>query len=89
MVRLLIENGADASSHLHRLSAKTVQHFIQLGGDVNARDERQRTPLHMALPLHLASLAPSSLSNGVVQTLILNGADVNASDVVVVVERRG
>ncbi|KAH9008909.1 hypothetical protein EDB84DRAFT_1549191, partial [Lactarius hengduanensis] len=56
MVRLLIENGADASSHLHRLlllasssrSAKTVQHFIQLGGDVNARDERQRTPLHMA-----------------------------------------
>ncbi|KAH9069639.1 hypothetical protein EDB83DRAFT_2582967 [Lactarius deliciosus] len=46
IVRLLIKNGADASSDLNRLlrlastsrSVKTVQLFIQLGGDVNARD---------------------------------------------------
>ncbi|KAH9069590.1 ankyrin repeat protein, partial [Lactarius deliciosus] len=81
MVRLLIENGADASSHLRRLlplasssSAKPVQHFFQLGGDVNARDEKQRAPLH------LASQALSSSSGDIVQTLIMNGADVNARD---------
>ncbi|KAH9069570.1 ankyrin repeat-containing domain protein [Lactarius deliciosus] len=77
------DNGArrHASSHLHRLlplasssSAKPVQHFIQLGGDVNARDEKQRAPLH------LASQALSSSSGDIVQTLIMDGADVNARD---------
>ncbi|KAH9167691.1 hypothetical protein EDB89DRAFT_2232237 [Lactarius sanguifluus] len=57
VVRLLIKNGADASTDLQGLlhlassseSGKTVQLFIDLGGDVNARDRSYRTPLHLAL----------------------------------------
>ncbi|KAH9019914.1 hypothetical protein EDB83DRAFT_2528063 [Lactarius deliciosus] len=64
--------GAVASSAI--VECQTLQHFIQLGGDVNARDEKQRAPLH------LASQALSSSSGDIVQTLIMNGADVNARD---------
>ena len=79
VVRLLIQNGADASTDLQKLfllaskskSAETVQFFIQLGADVNARDERYLTPLH------LASFVGS---DDTVRILIEHGADVNTRD---------
>ncbi|KAH9036087.1 ankyrin repeat-containing domain protein [Lactarius hengduanensis] len=71
MVRLLIENGADESSRLDKLlllaSSSRSAETVQHG-------MRDRTPLH------LASQALSSSSGDVVQTLIMNGADVNARD---------
>ena len=82
IVRLLIQDEeAVASTDLQGLlhsasllkarSAETVQLFIQLGVDVNARDGRHKAPLHLA----------SSVGNAeTVRMLTQNGADVNAWD---------
>ena len=79
VVRLLIDNGADASRDLQGLlllalewrSAETVQFFIRLGADVNARFERDRTPLHLALCVGC---------DEAVRVLTEHGADVNTRD---------
>src|SRR6266702_2937545 len=79
IVRLLIQNGADASTDLQRLlllasssrSAETVQLFIQLGADVNARDGSHSTPLH---------LATSQKDAQTVRLLMQHGVDVDAQD---------
>ena len=81
IMRLLIQNGADASADLRGLlrsasllkarSVETVRLFIQLGVDVNARDENPESPVHLA----------SSAGNAeTVQLLIRHGVDVNARD---------
>ncbi|KAH9069622.1 ankyrin repeat-containing domain protein [Lactarius deliciosus] len=78
-VQLLMQHGADARTDLQRLlflasssgNVQIVELFIQLRGDVGARDGKHKTPLH------LASSSPSRRSG---DTLILNGADVNARD---------
>ena len=79
VVRLLIQNGADIGSDLQKLlllaswsrSAETVQFFIWLGADVNARDESDWTPLHVA---------SSMACDETVRILIEHGADINARD---------
>ncbi len=82
IVRLLIQDGADASADLQRLlllasssgSAKTVQHFIELGADVHACDQSHSTPLH------LASSLSSWRSVEAVELLVEHGADVHVRD---------
>ncbi|KAH8983638.1 ankyrin repeat-containing domain protein [Lactarius akahatsu] len=81
-VQLLMQNGADARTDLQRLlflasssgNVQTVELFIQLSGDVSARDGGHKTSLH------LASSSPSRRSSDVVRALMLNGVDVNARD---------
>ena len=80
IVRLLVQHGADASKDLQKLlllasssvSAETVQFFIQLGADVNARDENHSTPLH-----HASSFSDNAET---VRLLIKHNADVHARD---------
>ncbi|KAH9027271.1 ankyrin repeat-containing domain protein [Lactarius pseudohatsudake] len=81
-VQLLMQNGADARTDLQRLlflasssgNVQIVELFIQLRGDVSARDGTLKTPLH------LASSSPSRCSGDVARALMLNGVDVNARD---------
>jgi ankyrin repeat protein len=93
IVQLLIQHGADANKDLSGLlllassspSAETVQFFIQLGADVNTRDEcHSWDGSHWLdgshpMPLHRA-LSSFMWNPEIVQLLVENGADIHAQN---------
>lgn len=88
LFELFVQNGAQvapeqllfisAGKEMNRMEGeKEIRRLVELGADVNIRDEKGRTPLMIATERYLNT---NRAGTGVIRALLQAGADVNARD---------